>query len=238
MAELLWACELFATVADFTGDCECDCAINFEDPEHIALLEASLIAASDTLTVLSAHELRGICSQTVQVCLDRCSCRSRCTCHWDEIALPGIPVVSVDEVGFDGYVFDANDFVIVDDRAVAWASGSDQSWPVGKIIEIDYHFGHPIDEISRRAALGLACVAMRACLADGRTLGEGVEQVSREGITIARRTVSSTANTSERVASDNPWLAKFLTLYNPNRANFAPFAYSPDLDEVHVIRAI
>jgi hypothetical protein len=234
--ELVWACEVFATAEDFAL-CDCDCEFNPDDEEHVALLEAALIAASDELTLLSGHTVRGICEQTVTVCRQRCFCGFPCGCMRDRIILPG-PIVSVSNVVYDGYTFAAEDFVIIDDIGLAWADSA-SAWPSGVDIEITYTFGHPIDQIAKRASLELGCVAVRKCLTDRVSLGEGVQQVQRQGITIARRSVSATASTAERTAADYPWLAKFLTLYNPTRAFMPPSIYSPDFDDdVHVIRAL
>jgi hypothetical protein len=237
MPELRWACELFATVQDFTG-CDCNCEIDVTDPEHLAVVEAALYAASDELAILSGHQVRGVCTETVTVCLERCACEWTCGCRWNPIILPGQPVQSVTSIEFDGYTFVDTDFVIVDSRGVAWARDVDHSWPWGEDVTIAYGFGSPIDEIAKRAALEVACPVVKRCLTTMRSFGQGVQAVQREGINIARRDVSTTADITERAASDNPWLAKFLALYNPTRSNFPASAYSPDMDEIHVIRSL
>lgn len=237
MSELQWACELFASVEDFST-CECDCAIDLTNDEHVVLVEAALAAASDQLAILSGHQIRGVCAEEVSVCVNRCGCRSSCGCTWKPIVLPGKPIRDVCSVTFEGYVFDAADFVIVDGIGIAWSEASTESWPWGETVTVSYTFGRPVDEIARKAALELACPVVRACITTARSLGQGVEAVNREGVTIARRAVSSTADVAQRAASDNPWLAKFLTLYNPTRATFGASVYSPDLDEVHVIRTV
>ena len=233
---LAWACEPFASVADFLG-CECNCEIDEENPDHLDLIELALAAASDELSILSAHELRGICEQTVQVCLDRCSCRSRCSCGFGAaIELPG-PIVSVSDVTFEGYTFDAADFVIVEDIWLAWKEGIDETWPAGKPITVTLRWGHRVDEITRRAAIELACPTVRQCIIDGRrSVGSG--SVVRQGISITARDVSTTANISERAASDYPWMAKFLALYNPERSNWSPSVYSGEMNDVKVVRTL
>lgn len=238
MTELLWACEPFATVDDFTV-CECDCEIDFTNDEHVALVEAALAAASDQLALLSGHELRGICAETVTVCLDGCGCRDICGCGWNPIMLPGTPIQDICDITWDGYTFNPDDFVIVDGIGVAIGrNGVTTRWPHSKLIDITHTYGHRIDETARKASLELACPAVRTCITTARSLGQGVETVSREGIMISRRSVSATADVAERAASDNPWLAQFLTLYNPTRSSFPASVYSPDLDSVHVIRAV
>ena len=234
--ELVWACTVFATVEDF-DDCECDCEIDLDDAVQLAVFENFLIAASDELCLLSGNELRGECSQTVTICRDRCSCRRHCNCDRDTIMLPG-PIISVTSIEFEGYTFVADDFKIVDDYGIAWANGADPGrWPARKDIEIEYTWGHPIDQITKNAALQLACMAMRACITDQRGV-VNADNIQRQGTGFSRQRTSTISDVAQKAALEAPWMAKFLALHNPRRAVMPPSVWAPEFDDVHVLRSL
>jgi hypothetical protein len=233
---LLWACTQFADVEDFAR-CDCDCSIDLDDETHVALLDIFLKAASDQLCLLSGHEINGGCESTETFCRSYCSCGSTCTCGWDTILLGAIPVISVSDVAFEDYVFDPDDFVIVDDVGIAWASGVDHRWPGAKNVEITYRWGHVVDEITKQATIELACAAIRSCLSDKRNTVTA-DSVNRQGISFGRRATSTTASIAERAAADFPWMSRFLATYNPTRAIRGPVIWSPDQDQGHFVRAL
>lgn len=239
MAELVWACEAFATLDEFFA-CTCDCEIDPDNGDHVDLVEAAIIAASDEIALLSGHSVRGVCSQTVQFCRQACSCRGHCSCDLDTVNLPG-PVAGVSDVSYEGYVFDADDFQIVNGNWLAWTKDVDglrRYWPTGVDVDITFTYGNPVDEVTKKAALELACATVKACITEAYGIGNNPGSVNRQGIAIVRRQISAIADTAQQAAATFPWMAKFLALYNPTRATHMPFFYNPDGDDLRVLRPV
>ena len=234
-----YACEAFASTDEFFA-CTCDCELDAENDDDVALVQAALEAASDRLALLSAHTVTGTCEQTVTVCV--CDCRGRCCCDLNRIDLPG-PIIEISSIEARdpeawSYVFDADDFVIVDDHAVAWTPGSTKTWPKGVYLDITYTFNPPVDATAKDAAIEIACAAVKKCRGVANIIGPNPGSVTRGGISLVRQSVSAVSNIQGIAAGQLPFLAAFLAQYNPSGAVQAPWIYSADLDEVHVLRPL
>lgn len=235
-ADLEWACKPFITVDEFF-EAGCDCSVTGDDEE---LIERAINAASDRLAMLSGGVIVGACEQTIIVCRDgcACSCRTSCRCGLDFIQIPG-PIISVESITFDGYeVFEANDFRLIDDDKIAFVDGSDYSWPCSADITIVYTVGVEPDQFVKDCAMELACYVVKAATSGKPQVGPNIGSVQRQGYTLQRKQVSFFADLTQMAATDRPWMAEFLAIYNPDRARVPTAMTSADMPSIHVVNPL
>lgn len=229
-------CEPFVTLEEFFGT-DCDCRL---DPEGDAVvIEEAILAASEELALLSGHTVIGLCTDTLNYCRSWCwACRSwgMCGCWIDTLPLPG-PVAGIVSVTVEGVPVPASELRLRDNEHLyrVDAAGMSVAWPRDTVVT--YRKGQPIPGIAKSACYELTCEILKRAKPRGDRLGPDVTSLSRQGVTMNRATASAVSDATGRAAAQFPMLARFLTTFNPTRANHPTFVWSPDSDECFEIHS-
>jgi len=162
-------------------------------------------------------------------CTSGCSCSELCT-----VTLPG-PVHLIESITVAGQVVPPSDWrQITGDRVArvnggCWPSCQDLRVPDADGFTITYQRGIPPGLDAIAAVSKLACKYLDECPPDGGgdcgELPEGVESVSREGLTMRFGDNDSSLDTGIRAVSD------FIASVNPYGLTEYPSVWSPDVDE-------
>lgn len=180
------------------------------DPDHVDL---AIQVATELMWEASGRRFRGVCSDTIHpfedgVCWwfsrvpwrvrpmgDCCGTGLGCWCSGSihgAVALPNLPVVSVDEVVVGGEPLDPDDWQVVDGRWLVRVGGHWPPGPGGCDSSIDpdrfrvtYRWGSPPPATGRLAVQLLACEFARGWT-PGKScrLPKRVTQISREGVSM------------------------------------------------------
>lgn len=208
-------CAPWATEADLCPPCD---EFDFDN----ALIEAALLTASRILWNLTGRQWTGECSTTVRPCareqvpasyrlpggtwpwwntaVHASSGRCSCGCI-SEVALPGYPVQTVDEVKIDGVPVAEARYRLDERRLLVYLPESPsterQAWPCCQDLtladtEVDtwsvaYTYGVAPPSGGREAAASLACQLALACdpeRASGCRLPKRVTTIARQGVTM------------------------------------------------------
>lgn len=226
-------CEPFATVAEFF-ECDCQCGLDPETDQ--ALVEAALLAASESLCMLSGFTVRGLCTKTVDVCREPCFVCFRlpwediCGCWVDAIPLES-PVTGIISVTTGDGPVPASELRLRDGYRLYRldSAGNMIAWP--RNTTVSYRHGVEPPGITTAATLEFACEIVKRCAPRGEKLPQNAANVSRQGIAISRATTSIQSDATGRTSAAYPLIALFLSIVNPRGATAPSFVWTPDMEE-------
>ncbi len=229
-----FACERFASVAEFFAWGGCDCAITVED--DTALIEAALDNASDILMLTSDGHVHGRCTETVRP-MTESGCWPRrsptgyhttmAAVEWGTtIPLRG-PNTEILQVVVDGVVLGAGEYQLINGEFLHLVDGS---WPSnGSLTDEDnftvtYRFGRVPDQMTKIATLELACELARFYVTGTTKLPPGVTSANIQGASLSLR------NAANEVDQYLARVGAFLSVYAPKGVNQTGGVWSPELD--------
>lgn len=208
------------------------------------LLASAALQATALLYIASGRQFPGHCTETVRPCvgcgavqflayghggfrpITACGCDGEglggigCTAHG--IALPGHPVVHVDEVKIDGTVLDPSAYRLADGYVVMRVGAA---WPCSQDLALEdteegtwsitYTYGTTPDVAGLAAVGALTCQIAAACTpGDTCDLPEAVQSLVREGVTMEFDDLTGTVGeTGWGIRAVDRWLG----VVNPNR---------------------
>lgn len=237
------ACAAFATPAEFFAS-NCECSLDADDADHVALVEECLDQASDTLALATVQEVAGRCTARVRPVWLRAGheVRSRFDTFGSErryggacvIPLRG-PATTVLDVTIDGATIDPTTYKLIDGHYLLRKTGS---WPTCNDLRLDateagtwtitYEWGNPIVFLARQASLELACELVKFSLGRPNRLPRGVTSANVQGVGVTARTLSETLRDAEEPI---PAVARFLSVYAPDGAGITSAIWSPELED-------
>lgn len=229
----------WATAADLTPD-----AVS---PEPPATWTSVLLAASETLYLLSGQQWRGQGQSRVQVLpVDHGNAvapgwvplpvgpdRGWGSPTWRGrqlmvVKLPSSPVVSVDAVTVGGVAVDPSLYCC--DRAGLLERTDGASWPVDGTLRVTFTHGIDPPQAGKDAAVALAVELAKV---SGGTGGDAtgrlrniVTTLTREGVTVAAGTLKDSLDNG---LTSLPEVDLFIKAVNPNRMTRRASAWTPDM---------
>jgi hypothetical protein len=203
-------CSAWTTSEDALACCPTD-----NIASDVVLLDAAIVASSETLYLASGKQFPGVCETTVRPCrADDCTCGVQVLSRghlvgWDGNCWGGYScgcravstvrlagrVREITEVLIDGAVVDPSEYFVYAKRDLVRKDGA--FWPRCQSMDVDddaegaftvtYTYGKPPPVSGQLAAARLACEIVKSCRNDDTcALPTGVIRITRQGITMER----------------------------------------------------
>lgn len=231
-------CSPWAVVADLPVD--------VRDGQDVTWLLDVMTAANQVVYALSGRQWRGsgctgqvvIRPRSVWASAERGwhwswgthNCAAPCWCTRPWVLLPdGVRQVTQVTAGLgdDAEVIDPDTYVLVG-RALqrVTTDGAEWSWPVGRVLTVDFTFGLDPPQAGRAAVVALAAEIVKGAAGGECALPRRVTTITRQGETLALLDPMVFLDNGKTGVYE---VDLFLASFNPNKLARRPGVYSPDV---------